>query len=267
MQRHTLAYLGLAALFLLSVAVFAQRAYDSVRCDAARHANTSGRRSTSATRIGAPSICSRKRKPRGMKSGDAVLAVNGRPVDGFVVYYGALRQARAGDRLRVQVQSPGPAQPRQRRVDRPAAVSRRFRARCQAFRATSASRCGSLALPAVCIALGFWVAAVRIGDRSAWLLLVLLLSLPASFGGGSPEGLFGRDEHLSAAVRRLRRRSAARSRRRRSCSSASRFRNGCRSIAAFPGSNGSWPATSCLSPSSRQSRSGSGCITWPWRAS
>ena len=56
----------------------------------------------------------------------------------------------------------------------------------------------------MCIALGFWVAAVRIGDRSAWLLLVLLLSLPASYGGGSAEGLFGRGEHPSTAVRRLR---------------------------------------------------------------
>ena len=43
-------------------------------------------------------------------------------------------------------------------------------------------------LPGVCIALGFWVAAVRIGDRSAWLLLVLLLSLTAFGGGGTAEG-------------------------------------------------------------------------------
>jgi hypothetical protein len=50
----------------------------------------------------------------------------------------------------------------------------------------------ALVLPAVCIALGFWVAAVRIGDRSAWLFLVLLLSLPAWSGGGTVLGLFGR---------------------------------------------------------------------------
>ena len=46
-----------------------------------------------------------------MKFGDAVLTVNGRPVDGFIVYYGTLREARAGDRLRLQVQAPGPANP------------------------------------------------------------------------------------------------------------------------------------------------------------
>jgi sigma-B regulation protein RsbU (phosphoserine phosphatase) len=45
-------------------------------------------------------------------------------------------------------------------------------------------------LPAVCIALGFWVAAVRIGDPSAWLLLVLLFSL---VGGTESELTFGRE--------------------------------------------------------------------------
>ena len=62
-----------------------------------------------------------------------------------------------------------------------------------------------LALPAVCMALGFWVAAVRIDDRSAWLLLALLLSLPAVYIGGTLEGLFGRDERLSAGLGGLRR--------------------------------------------------------------
>jgi len=50
-----------------------------------------------------------------------------------------------------------------------------------------------LALPYLCIALGFWVAAVRIHDRQAWLVLALLLSL-AEFTGGSSRTLFGRDD-------------------------------------------------------------------------
>jgi sigma-B regulation protein RsbU (phosphoserine phosphatase) len=48
-------------------------------------------------------------------------------------------------------------------------------------------------LPVVCMALGFWVAAVRIDDRSAWLLLVLLLGFP---GGVGAEWLFGREDTL-----------------------------------------------------------------------
>src|SRR5439155_8379471 len=40
----------------------------------------------------------------GLKFADAVLAVNGHPVDGFFTYYHTLRNARVGDRLRVQAQ-------------------------------------------------------------------------------------------------------------------------------------------------------------------
>ena len=129
----------------------------------------------------------------GMKFADAVLAVNGRPVDGFIVYYGTLRRMTPGDRLAVRVQSPGPA-------DNPV---RDLSIELRPYRSSSDPAVGFseyvgialrvVALPAVCIALGFWVAAVRIGDRSAWLLLVLLLSLPGSFSGGSIEGLFGRE--------------------------------------------------------------------------
>ena len=50
-------------------------------------------------------------------------------------------------------------------------------------------------LPVVCIALGFWVAVVRIRDRAAWLLLALLLSLTA-IGSSGPVGMFGRDGFL-----------------------------------------------------------------------
>ena len=37
-----------------------------------------------------------------------MLAVNGHPVDGYVVYYGALARAKAGDRFVVQVRAPDP---------------------------------------------------------------------------------------------------------------------------------------------------------------
>ena len=122
--------------------------------------------------------------------------MNGRPVDGFVVYYGPLRQATPGDRLQVQVQSPG-------RATTPSGISRsscgRIRAaptRLHGFAEYVGTALSAIALPVVCLALGFWVAAVRIGDRSAWLLLVLLIEPAGDFGGGSPVRLFGRENIL-----------------------------------------------------------------------
>ena len=48
-------------------------------------------------------------------------------------------------------------------------------------------------LPLTCTVLGFWVAAARVTDRRAWLLLVLVLSL-AEFGGGYFRSLYGRED-------------------------------------------------------------------------
>jgi hypothetical protein len=39
--------------------------------------------------------------------------------------------------------------------------------------------------PNLCFALGFWVAAARIGDKLAWVMLMLLLSM-AEFVGTKP---------------------------------------------------------------------------------
>jgi hypothetical protein len=51
------------------------------------------------------------------------------------------------------------------------------------------------------LALGFWVALVRIRDIQAWLLLVLLLSFAEMFGGNSSgyAGLSGREDTLQPA--------------------------------------------------------------------
>jgi phosphoserine phosphatase RsbU/P len=51
----------------------------------------------------------------------------------------------------------------------------------------------NVVMPIVCMALGFWVAAVRVRDRRAWLLLFLLLSI-AEFAGGNFHFLYGRQD-------------------------------------------------------------------------
>lgn len=113
----------------------------------------------------------------GMKLGDAVLAVNGRAIDGFVVYYAMLRGARAGDRLNVRVQSPGTTTVRDLTIE-----MRPYRdPATPAPGVDDYVRLGLqvVVLPVACTALGCWVAAVRIRDRSAWLVLLVLLSFPA----------------------------------------------------------------------------------------
>ena len=51
----------------------------------------------------------------------------------------------------------------------------------------------NLLMPIVCMALGFWVAAVRVRDGRAWLLLFLMLSL-AEFAGDNFRFLYGRQD-------------------------------------------------------------------------
>jgi phosphoserine phosphatase RsbU/P len=105
-----------------------------------------------------------------LQEGDILLAVNGRPLTGTAVYGEEMAEAHAGDLLSVTVrtrdsQSPG--------SERTVAL------------ALEPKRQGDLtvgltlfvAMPAFCILLGFWVAAVRPRDSRAWLLLALMLSL------------------------------------------------------------------------------------------
>ena len=183
---HTLAYLGLAALFLFSVTAIARDVSDSI--DQWRHGSEYARPPfyLGDANWGAV-VLQPEAEAVGMKFGDAVLAVNGRPVDGFFVYYGALRQARAGDRLRVQVQSPGPGNDPVRDLS---IELRPYRNSAPSLSEYVGLALRVVVLPVVCIALGFWVAAVRVGDRSAWLLLVLLLGFSSDVAA---EWLFGRE--------------------------------------------------------------------------
>jgi phosphoserine phosphatase RsbU/P len=131
----------------------------------------------------------------GMKFSDVLLNVNGRPMDGFFVYYGTIRQARAADRLQVRVRAQevgAPAKdltivlrPYRDPSDPPPTLSDHLRFAVQA-----------ILLPVVCIGLGFWVAAVRIRDRSAWLFLLLMLGYSTVGGPGPGVGIFGQGGFL-----------------------------------------------------------------------
>ena len=196
-RTQALAYACLGALFLFSVTHFALVVFDSI--DSVRHAGEYVRPPfyLGDANWGAVAV-QPEADSAGMKFADAVLSVNGRPVDGYFVYYSALREARVGDRLRVQarVQYQGDTPVRDLSIE------------LQPLRAANpllATGGGSLyvwialssiAMPLVCIALGFWVAAVRIRDRSAWLLLAVLVSLATFSARGNPVTMFGREGSL-----------------------------------------------------------------------
>jgi hypothetical protein len=97
----------------------------------------------------------------GLHDGDVVLAIAaGRPFEGLADYSAPIRLARAGDRLLIRVRS--------------GAVEK------------------DLSVPLVSLALGFWVAAVRVRDRAAWHLPVLMLAFAClisadTFVAGAPQ--------------------------------------------------------------------------------
>ncbi len=114
----------------------------------------------------------------GLRKGDVLLAVNGKPLEGLADFEGALRKSRRGDVLRVRVRSANSE-------EKDLAVSPRpftylgFAAGTPAYPWVILVR---IAMPLLCLALGFWVAAVRVEDRSAWLLLLLMLSIANQIG-------------------------------------------------------------------------------------
>ena len=126
----------------------------------------------------------------GLKAGDTIVRVGGQPLH----YIGTdlwvpLRAARAGDRLAVEAM---------RGNGLPSTIRASVVLPPLNLGASSAGYtalfvfCGVL-LPIVCTALGFWVAVVRVRDGRAWLLLLLMLGIPA-FAGGNMRFLFGRTD-------------------------------------------------------------------------
>lgn len=188
-RGHTLAYAVLAALFLLSVTAAVRNASDSL--DLLRHEREYARAPfhLGDANWGVVALEPEAEKA-GMKFADTLLAVNGRPVDGYFVYYGTVRKAKPGDRLNVRVKTPGPQNDPVRELSIELRPFRGTGDPAMSFSEYAAFAVRVFVLPVICIALGFWVAAARIGDPSAWLLLVLLISL---VGGNESELTFGQE--------------------------------------------------------------------------
>ncbi|HEX4810196.1 MAG TPA: SpoIIE family protein phosphatase [Bryobacteraceae bacterium] len=127
----------------------------------------------------------------GVKDGDLLIGIRGQSVRGFTDFYSVLRQARPGQRLEIQVRlsTPGSGGAKDASIDlQPAFPSGPQASDWLSFTIET------LAIPVLCFALGFWVTVVRIRDKLAWLLLVLLLSFAEMFGAGGYPELFGRTD-------------------------------------------------------------------------
>jgi sigma-B regulation protein RsbU (phosphoserine phosphatase) len=126
----------------------------------------------------------------GLMLQDLIVGVAGRPLRGMNDLVPPLRRAAPGDAFAIDLESMRASA----RVRRTASiVLQPMRPGPPSAYDWTRFAIGNVALPYLCLALGFWVAAVRIRDKLAWLLLLLLLGL-AEFVGANWRSLFGRDD-------------------------------------------------------------------------
>ena len=120
----------------------------------------------------------------GLRDGDTLLAINGRPLTSRSVYSDILLTLHPGDLLNVTYRRKG------ERLDRQASIRllefEPVHLDSHVVQANVMAVLCYAAMPAFCLALGFWVVTVRIRDVRAWLLLGVLLSL-AAFFNSSPD--------------------------------------------------------------------------------
>jgi hypothetical protein len=172
--------LGLALLFLNAFANWANDSIDNI--DEIRHGVQVVRDPLTLDFLQGASRVQPEAAAAGVRDGDTVLSVNGRPLEGYSDYYVPLRRAQRCDRLTLQLRTNGAGGPVEKNVS--------------IALATVGSTIDAYIVPLIiitqllCLALGFWVAAVRVGDRSASLLLAMMMGL-ANFIGGNRRTMFG----------------------------------------------------------------------------
>lgn len=181
MKRPIIHYLCLAALFLVAATYQARNSWDGVRLllHPTQIARSPFDLKTAISIIGSVQDEAAK---AGVRKGDVLLSVNGRPYRGLAVLAQAGAESRPGDVLTVTVRSQGTGSTAEGKT-----VGIHLVQLTPPF-----SRVGtwlvvvklSLGTPIFCLLLGFWVAAVRPRDPLAWLLLALLLSFTQNVEAG-----------------------------------------------------------------------------------
>jgi sigma-B regulation protein RsbU (phosphoserine phosphatase) len=115
----------------------------------------------------------------GLKENDILLTLNGKAFTGLAVFGEAIRHAKPGDPLTVTVLTRGDTNSRNATILLEQATSPGV------AWATLTLLAIKLVMPAFCILLGFWVAAVRPRDPSAWLLCFVMLFFSVFYSAGA----------------------------------------------------------------------------------
>jgi sigma-B regulation protein RsbU (phosphoserine phosphatase) len=136
----------------------------------------------------------------GLRKGDTVIAVNGHPPQGWSDIAAPVRRARTGDHLQVRVKRTGAAGPLEQDISVPLKPFTYvgYKPGSAAYVVTIFFR---ILTPLFCLTLGFWVAAVRIDDRGAWTLLLLMLSVANLIT--DERTMWGREDALQAFLTAL----------------------------------------------------------------
>ena len=124
----------------------------------------------------------------GLRPGERLVAMDGTAVPGPAEFFERLVAARPRDTLALAVFGVPAGEPRTTDL-----TIRPVREGAPSAYDWIRFAVGHVALPYLCLALGFWVAAMRIRDPRAWLVLLVLLGL-AEFIGGYWRTLFGRTD-------------------------------------------------------------------------
>jgi phosphoserine phosphatase RsbU/P len=192
-RNHSFAYAVLAILFVISCVQWVRNSSVSVQYIVHGERLVRGPFDVNGVSLEVDSV-NAEAEAAGLRKADLLLAVDGRPVKGLADYWGALRRASLGDRLLVHVRSTGASGPVEKDLSielRPFTYLGLTKADSRAFPWIILP---SILLPLCCLALGFWVAAVRIGDKAAWLLLLIMLGIANTITEGRV--LFGYQDAL-----------------------------------------------------------------------
>ena len=179
-KRPTLRYICLAALFLITCAYQLRATYFAFP-EFFGHVAVEWP-FTASYNHGVPitSFVTGPAANAGLSNHDVLTAINGRPFTGLKVLGEAVSAAQPGDTMSVDFHpSAAPAETRN------ATFTLQRHEPPRVFGGLIALVTLKVVLPFLCIFLGFWVAAVRPFDTSAWFLIFVLFGLCTVYGSGT----------------------------------------------------------------------------------